>query len=148
MQSNQIILTETNFSRLKEIIKKNKSKILVFSSNDDELNKKVLEKLRIDILLINLENRRDFQKQRNSGLNQVMAKLAKKNNIKIGINLDELIYSKNKEKIIARLRQNIVLCKKNKVYMTFVSEKENRNLYDLKNLGLSIGMSTEMVKNL
>ena len=38
------ILTEKNFSKLKEIIKKSKGD-LIFSSNDDEFNRKVIEKL-------------------------------------------------------------------------------------------------------
>jgi RNase P/RNase MRP subunit p30 len=145
---NYKILKETNFSRLKEIIKKEKEKPIIFNSDDDELNLKILEKLPIQILLINLENRKDFQKQRNSGFNQVMARLAKKNSIKIGINLDELINSKNKEKIIARLRQNIELCKKNKLKMVFVSEKENKKFQNLISLSLSLGMPTWMIEEI
>lgn len=87
----QIILTEKNFNKLKEQVKKNSENEIIFSSNDDELNRKVLEKLKIQILLINQENRKDFQKQRNSGLNQVLTKIAKKNNIQIGINFDEIV---------------------------------------------------------
>ena len=145
---NYKILKETNFSRLKEIIKKEKEKPIIFNSDDDELNLKILEKLPIQILLINLENRKDFQKQRNSGFNQVMARLAKKNSIKIGINLDELINSKNKEKIIARLRQKIELCKKNKLKMVFVSEKENKKFQNLISLSLSLGMPTWMIEEI
>ncbi len=144
---NSLLLTEKNFNRLREQVKKNKDKEIIFSSNDDELNRKILEKLSIQILLINLENRKDFQKQRNSGFNQVMAKIAKKNNIKIGINFDELISSKNKEKIIARIIQNIKLCNKNKVQMKFISKKQV-SLNNLKSLGLALGMPTWMVKKL
>lgn len=143
---NQITLTETNFSRLKDLIAKNKDKEIVFSSYDDEMNRKVLEKLPIQILLINLENRKDYKKQRDSGFNQVMAKLAKKNNVLIGINLDELLKSKQKEKIIARILQNVQLCKKNKLRMIFISEKE-QDVYNLNSLGLSLGMPTWMIKN-
>ena len=97
MKNNQILLTETNFSKLKDAIKKEKSenKEIVYSSEDDELNRKVVEKLPIDILLLNLSNRKDFQKQRNSGLNQVIAKAMKKKNIILGINFDEIIEERN-----------------------------------------------------
>ena len=93
MNKNQILLTEANFSKLKEIIKKEKSenKKIIYSSEDDELNRKVVEKLQIDILLLNLSNRKDFQKQRNSGFNQVLAKAMKKKNINLGINFDEVV---------------------------------------------------------
>lgn len=152
----RIILKETNFSKLKELIKKSKAeenlnKTIIFSSEDDELNRKVIEKLSIDILLINLGNRKDFQRQRNSGFNQVMAKVMKKNSITLGINLDEIVEEKNSKKkaeIIARIKQNIKLCNKNKVKMKFIvqSEKNERNNYDLKSLGLVLGMPTWMTK--
>lgn len=155
METNQIILTETNFSKLKEKVKKAKleNKQIIFSSEDDELNRKVIEKLEINILLINQLKRKDFQKQRNSGFNQVIAKVAKKKEIKIGINFDEIIESnslKEKSEIIAKIRQNIFLCNKNKVKMTFIIQKEKnlRNIYDLKALGLVLGMPTWMTKDL
>jgi len=140
----QIILTETNFNKLKNLVKENSGKEIIFSSDDDDLNRKVLEKLKINILLINLEKRKDFQKQRNSGFNHVLAKIAKKNKIVIGINLDEIINSKQKENILARIQQNIKLCNKNKLKMKFISLDNKRNIYDLKALGLVLGMPTWM----
>jgi len=155
MKNNQILLTETNFSKLKDAIKKEKleNKEIVYSSEDDELNRKVVEKLPIDILLLNLSNRKDFQKQRNSGLNQVIAKAMKKKNIILGINFDEIIEErnlKNKSEIRARLKQNITLCNKNKIKMKFIIQKEknNRNIHDLKSLGLILGMPTWITKEL
>lgn len=151
MDKNTVLLTETNFNKLKNEVKKNSGKRIIFSSNSDELNRKVIEKLPINLLLINQKNRRDFQKQRDSGFNQVMAKTAKKNNVSIGINLDEITEADKKEKaeILARIKQNIRLCSKNKVNMKFVSLKENeRDSYDLKSLGLILGMPTWMTKNL
>lgn len=144
----QIILTETNFNRLKELVKKNKEKTIIFSSEDDNLNRKVIEKLPIQILLINLEERKDYQKQRNSGFNQVMAKAAKKNAVKIGINLEELKKSKNKEKILGRIIQNVELCNKYKVQMRFISKNKVISSKELKSLGLVLRMPTWMIKNL
>ena len=149
---NQTILTQTNFNKLREEVKKNKDKEIIFTSNNDELNRKVLEKLPIDILLINLKERKDFQKQRNSGFNQVLAKEAKKNKIAIGINLDEIIESSGKPKaeIIARIQQNIKLCNKYKVKMKFITQKpkNSKDIYDLRALGLVLGMPTGTVKEL
>ena len=56
---------------------------VIFTSDDDELNRRIIEKLEINIFLINQAGRKDFQKQRNSGFNQVMAKIAKKKGIAI-----------------------------------------------------------------
>ena len=148
----QILIKETNFEKARKKIKENKDSEIIFSSDDDELNRKILEKGKIKILLLNQKDRKDFQKQRNSGLNHVLAKIAKKNNIEIGINLDEIISSKGKVKseILARGRQNIFLCNKNKINMKFIAQdkKNERDLTDLKALGLTLGMPTWMTKNL
>jgi RNase P/RNase MRP subunit p30 len=146
----QIFIHEDNFDRARKQINENKGKFIIFSSEDDELNRKILEKEPINVILLNQEKRKDFQKQRNSGLNQVLAKIAKKNNIIVGINLDELIKAEEKKKsdIIARIRQNVKICNKNRLKMKFISKSNKRNLLDLQALGLTLGMPTNMVKDL
>ena len=147
-----IVIQEKTFDKVRKEIEKNKDKKIIFCSDDDELNRKILEKEKINILLLNQKNRKDFQKQRNSGFNQIMAKLAKKENVTIGINLDEIVESSGKEKakILAGIKQNIKLCNKAKLKIKFiVQKKENqRNIYDLKSLGLILGMPTWMIKEL
>ncbi len=147
---NNILIQESNFEKARKAINQSKEENIIFSSDDDDLNRKVLEKLKINILLLNQSKRKDFQKQRNSGFNHVLAKIAKKNNIVIGINLDEIIKAKSKEKseILARIKQNIKLCNKNKLKMKFISQENKRNIYDLKSLGLVLGMPTWMTKSL
>jgi RNase P/RNase MRP subunit p30 len=146
----QIFIHEDNFDKARKQIHENKGKLIIFSSNDDELNRKILEKEQINVLLLNQEKRKDFQKQRNSGLNQVLAKIAKKKDIVIGINFDELIKSEGKEKseIIARIRQNIRLCNKNKVKMKFISKNNEMNSANLQALGLVLGMPTWMISKI
>ena len=136
---------EKDFSKTRDLIRKNKGKKIVFSSDDDELNRKILEKEKIDILLLILKDRKDRQKQRESGLDHVMAKLAKKNSVVLGINFSEILEArgKNKAKILARISQNIKICNKNKLKMVFLKTQE-RNPYDLKSLGLVLGMPTWM----
>ena len=147
---NQILVSETNFDKARKLIKENPEKKIIFTSEDDELNRKILEKENIEILLLNMEKRKDFQKQRNSGFNHVLAKLAKKKEIIIGINLDEIIKTSEKEKarILARVQQNIEICNKNKLKMKFIYKNNKRNIYDLKSLGLVLGMPTWMIKTL
>lgn len=146
----QIFITENNFDKIKKLIKENKDKEIIFSSDDDELNRKILEKEKINTLLLNQKERRDFQKQRNSGLNHILAKLAKQNEVIIGINLDEVIESNGKQKarILARIMQNIKICNKNNLKMKFLYKIYERNIFDLKSLGLILGMPTWMVKEL
>ncbi len=134
-------------NKIKEARKKNPDKLIGFTSSDDELNRKIIEKEKVDIFMPILLLRKDWQKQRNSGLDNVMAKAAKKGNIAIGINLDEIINSKTNQKaeILARIKQNIKLCNKNKLKMKFIGI-DSRDIYDLKALGLVLGMPTWMIK--
>jgi len=147
-----IIITETDFQKARNKIKeaRKQGKKIIFSGKDDELNRKILEKESFDVLLLKLGNRKDRIKQRDSGFNHVLAKLAKKKGISIGINLDEILeVSKNeKVRIMARLKQNIQLCNKNKLSMKFLSERHQKDKYDLKALGLVLGMPTSMTSQL
>ena len=147
------IVEENNFEKARKKIKSLRNeKSVVFTSGDDELNRKILEKENVDILLLKQASRKDFAKQRNSGLNQVMAKAAKKSGTTIGIFLDEILEAKEKAKsqILARIKQNVELCKKNNLKMRFITQnaKKERNIRDLKSLGLILGMPTSMVKSL
>ena len=144
-------IRESNFEKARKIIREQKKlkKQVVFVSSDDNLTRKILEKEPVDILVILQAHRKDRQKQRDSGFNQVLAKIAKKNKVKIGICLDEILASKYKQRadILARVMQNIKLCSKNKIPMKFCGQN-TRNIYDLKSLGLVLGMPTWMTKNL
>ncbi|MEM4326223.1 MAG: RNase P subunit p30 family protein [Candidatus Pacearchaeota archaeon] len=144
-----LLIKGKDFQKIRKSIRENKKKRIIFLGESEELSKKVLEKEKIDVLLINLVGRKDKQKQRDSGFDTVLAKLAKKNNVRIGINLDEILYSKNMEKaaILGRVRQNIKVCNKNNLNMVFIS-KERRNLHDLKSLGIILGMPTKMTAKL
>jgi ribonuclease P/MRP protein subunit RPP1 len=145
-----IFIYENDFQKARKKIKESKGKEIIFSGSNDELNRKILEKEKIDVLLLSQSQRKDRMKQRDSGLNHVLAKIAKKKGVAIGINLDEIIDSKSKEKteIVARIRQNIKICNKNKLKMKFISQKNKRDVRDLKSLGLSLGMPTWMTKSI
>lgn len=154
-----VLIQEGDFQKIREKIRENKGKKIIFSGDNDELNKKVLEKENINVLLLTLSGRKDRLKQRDSGFNHVLARLAKKKNVVIGINFNEVINSKaeEKSKILARVRQNIKLCNKNKLKMKFISKenspklgqvKEKKDIYDLKSLGLILGMPTWMTRDL
>jgi ribonuclease P/MRP protein subunit RPP1 len=146
----KILIQEHDFDKARKLIQENSGKRIIFSSEGEEVSRKVLEKENIEILLLNQAGKKDYQKQRNSGFNHVMAKLAKKKDVVIGIDLDELIKSSEKEKaeVIARIRQNIRICNKNKLKMKFIYKNQKRNLHDLMALGLVLGMPTWMTKTL
>lgn len=143
------IISENTFEKARKKIRETKDKKIIFTNPDDELNRKILEKEKINLLLLKQKNRKDWKKQRNSGLNQVLAKIAKKNNINIGIDFDEIMETNKleKAKILSRIIQNIHLCNKHKIQMEFVSEKNKPNSNELKAFGLVLGMPTWMTKN-
>jgi RNase P/RNase MRP subunit p30 len=149
------ILNEKNFNKLKieieKIRKENLKKTIIFSSENDDYARQVIEKAKIDILLIPLEKRKDFSKQRNSGLNEILANIAKKNKIEIGINLQEILKENKdqKSKILARVIQNISLCRKKKLQIKIIPpiiEKRKKMLFI--SLCLTLGMPTWMIKNI
>ena len=88
---------------------------------------------------------------RNSGLNQVLCKLAHKNKIIVGINLNDILNStdSNREVILGRIIQNAKFCKKYKVKMIIISLAESkwdlRNFSDLEALARTLGI--EKLKN-
>ena len=96
------------------------------------------------------EQKKDFSTFRNSGLNQVLSLLAKKNKTAIGISLSEIAESgEKKTEIIARAIQNISLCEKYGVGIiaaSFAAAPElMRNPRDIKSLLLIMGMNEQVL---
>ena len=88
---------------------------------------------------------------KDSGLNHVLCKLAKKNNIAIAFNFNNILNAKKQYIILGRIRQNIMLCRKYKIPMIIVSFAntpfEMRNPKDFISLGISLGMTPIEAKN-
>lgn len=123
-----------------------KGKVVVKAKND-EFNRKVLENEKVDVLFsVEGGKRKDKLKQKDSGLNQVLCKIANKNKVAIGIDFNNFL-EKDDFKFsifLGRLQQNIKLCNKYKIKMILVNaSKENRLIYSLL---ISLGMSTSMAK--
>ena len=49
----QILISEKTFEKARKLIRENKENSIIFSSEDDDLNRKILEKENISILLLN-----------------------------------------------------------------------------------------------
>lgn len=137
-----------DFNKLKNEVKKNKGMEIVFASSDDELNRKVMEKLNVSGVLIFLDERKDYTKQRDSGFNEVMAKIARKNNMSVYFDFDELFNSKNRERVLSRLRQNIELCNRVGVQVKVVLGENKKSLIDIRALFSTLGAPTWMLKDL
>jgi ribonuclease P/MRP protein subunit RPP1 len=124
------------------LIAKKKNEIIIVKAQDEEFNRKILEINEVNILLSpEIHYRKDKLKQRDSGLNEVLCKLAAKNDIAIGIDLSELTNKSKKEKaiILSRLKQNIFLCKKAKAKIKLInSDKFDKR--EIASLLLLLGM--------
>jgi ribonuclease P/MRP protein subunit RPP1 len=109
------MINEKNIERAKQLIRKAKKPIIV-KAQDDMFNRKILEYGKFDVLVgVEFgERRRDRLKQLDSGFNHVMAKIAAKNGVAIGIDLEEIRKLEGKEKalVLGRIRQNIKFCRK------------------------------------
>ena len=91
-------------------------------------------------------------KSRNSGLNQVLCKLAYQNNVAIGFDFNYVLNSKDSEKpnILGRMKFNVKLCNKYKVKIYVCNSTSNKNEErgnsDLESFGRVLGMTKFEVK--
>jgi len=144
------LITANNIKELRKKID-SANNLIVVKGNSDEINRAALENKRTDILLSPEYGReKDFIHFRNSGLNQVLCKLANKNKIAIGFNFSDLINAEKKEIILGKMMQNVILCRKYKVKIvigSFANKKnEIKNRSELMSFGKVLGMNGKEVK--
>jgi len=142
------IINTTNINQARKELDNKQDKKLVVIAQDDDFNRKILEDGRADVLLFSdFSKRRDKLKQRDSGLNQVLCKIAKKNKVDVGIDFKEIKKLGGFERAgyLAKVMQNIKLCKKFGVGVVLVNCRGGDKV-DLKGFLLTLGMSTNMAK--
>ena len=116
-----------------------------------EKNRKSLMERNLDIMInpekLALSQKEGINlKQIGSGLNEVLCKLAHKNEIAIGFSLSQLLNAPDNLKpfLLARLMQNVRLCRKNKTKMVVASFArhvwEMRHAKDLLAFARLLGM--------
>lgn len=101
----------------------NKDFIAVKSSSYD---REIIEGSKAN-LIFSFEDgcKKDFMHHRASGLNHILCRIARKNQITIGFSLREILGSDNPGLIMGRMMQNIALCAKFKVNTAIASFAEN-----------------------
>ena len=133
-----------------EIKAKEGSKVIV-KGMDDSFNRKILENKKVNILLSPEHGyKKDKLKQRDSGLNHILCRIAQQNSISIGIDFQEILNKRDEGKKqlaehLARIMQNIKLCRKSKVKMILMNTA-GRDNYGLRALLSTLGMPTDMAK--
>ena len=132
--------------QIQKLRKENKEVIVV--AGNDEFNRKILENNKVNVFLSpELHDRKDRLKQRDSGLNEFLCKLAKKNNIEIGINLEKIKKLPKKQKAIAlsRIIQIINLCRRTKTRI-IIFPRGKYEKQDVLGFFLTLKSSTQQAK--
>ncbi len=139
---------EKEARRIIETLKDSEKKIAVVGG-DDAFNRRAVETLKIDYLVSpEREYKRDDLKQRDSGINHVVAKEIAKRNIVIVIDFNEIQKLKGKEKALrlGRIIQNMKICRKAgcpiKVASLALNQKSVTDERGRKSFGVSLGMSS------
>jgi len=153
IKEGEFILIDTNGNekearRIVDALKGKKVLIGIYGY-DDSFNRRVIETMKVNYL-INPEtitkDKKDTLKQRDSGVNHVVAKEAAKNKISfvIDLNLISKLSKKEKAIVLSRIIQNIKICRKAKCEIKFLSEQKSQK--DIEAIGFSLGMSSQQVK--
>lgn len=132
---------------------KGKNKIIAVLGRDNLFNRRAIEKLKIDYLVSPERGlKKDSLKQKDSGINHVLAKEACKKNISIVIDMGDLYNLEDFEKIkrIGRMIQNIKICRKYKCNIKIASlSKLKEGIFDKISriaIGKSLGMSSSQLR--
>jgi ribonuclease P/MRP protein subunit RPP1 len=148
-------LIDTDEKEARRIIEslKGQNKKIAVMGRDDAFNRRAVETLKINYLISPERGfKKDSLKQKDSGINHVVAKEAAKKNVSIVFALSEIFkLNKNeKAKILSRMIQNVKICRKARCDVKIVSLAEKKedvvNEQGRKTIGLSLGMSTEQAK--
>ena len=148
------MINTENLEQAKNLIKKAveaKENPIIVKAQNPEFNRKILEYGKSDILL-SIEStvrNKDTSKNLDSGFNHVLAKIAAKNNIALGIDLKEIQNLEKKEKatLLSKIIQNIKLCRKAKAKIKLLNYKDKRTAFSfLISLGASTQQATEAIE--
>jgi len=142
-----MIINSTNLEKIRKTIRDPKTeKPIIVQAQDDKFNRKILETGGLNVLLsVESGKRKDKPKLLDSGLNHVLAKIATKNKVSIGINIEEIqkLPRKDKAKRLARIKQNLKVSRKGKNEISVLNYKDKKNSSSLL---LSLGASTKQAK--
>jgi len=137
------LVFETDIEKAKKEIK-NSKRPLIIVAQDEKFNRKIIEFGGFDILL-SPEKRAGKSKLKKeiSGFNHILARIATKNKIALGIDLEEIkkLNREEKAKRLSRIKQNISVCKKAGTKIKVLGNKK-----EIQSFLLSLGASTIQAK--
>ena len=140
------MIDTTNIEQAKKLIKTSNEKPVIVLAQDDNFNRKILEYGKFDILLsVERGNRQRTLRTIDSGLNHVLAEIAAKNKVSIGIDMGEIRTLQKEEKALRleKIKQNIKICRKAKTKLVLLGYKDEKDAFAFL---LSLGASTKQAK--
>jgi len=140
------MINTANLNEARKQIQNTKEKPIIVKSQNPEFDRKILEFGNFNILLsVEKIKGKDNSKYLNSGLNHVLAKIAAKNKIAMGINIEEISRLEKKQKalLLSIIKQNIKTCRKAQCKIALLNYKDQK---DAQNLFTSLGASTKQAK--
>ena len=112
-------------------------------AQNPEYNRKIIEYGGFSSIMgIEDSENSDSVRSINSGMNEILARIAKKNSVSFSIDLGNLRNRERKEKAeyLKKLLQNIKICRKTGAKLSILNYRDKRNA---KSLLLSLGASTQ-----
>jgi ribonuclease P/MRP protein subunit RPP1 len=140
------MISTNNVEQAKKLIK-SESKPIIIRAQDDVFNRKILEYGKFDILLSPETGiRRESLRQSDSGLNEIVARIAAKNKVAIGIDLEDIrrLPKEEKAKRLIKIRQNLEICRKTKTQIKVLSNQPKQLV---SSFITSLGGSSQQAKS-
>ncbi len=143
------MISTSSIEQAKSLIKKeiqNKTKPITVQAQNDDFNRKILEYGHFGILLgVEKGNKQRSLRQIDSGFNHVLAKIASKNKIALGIDMEGLRKLAKEEKALRleKIMQNIILCRKSKVKIKLLNARDEKDVFAFLS---SLGASSQQAK--
>jgi len=140
------MIRTSNINEAKKMVQSSRERPIIIEAQSTEFNRKILEHGNFDVLFsIEANTKKDSPKYLDSGLNHVIARIAAKNKVAIGVDLGDIqkLERKEKAKRLARIKQNIKVCRKAKCKISVINCKDKRDAFALL---ISLGASTKQAK--
>lgn len=139
-----------NIEKAKRMIKETIEKPIIIAAQNDNFNRKILEYGKFDILLgVEKGERKDSLRQLDSGFNHVLGAIAAKNGVALGIDIAEIngLGKKEKAERIARISQNLKICRKKGVKIKLLNYQDKKDTFNfLITLNASSAQAMEMTE--
>jgi len=126
---------------------KKEGKIVALVGGDDAFNRRAVESLKIDYLVSPERGvKKDSLKQRDSGINHVVAKMAAEKGIVVVVDFAEVAGLKGKDKALrlGRVIQNVKICRKAGCKIEIWGSEDKKAL---ESFGVSLGMSSGQARD-